>query len=122
MNIYALAAILILAFVTFVLCSHTSNRNRHKLKIGETFTYTAETYPSVGYSFHADYDDKEAFKEKYSVKYEDPESIEDGMCGADKGMTTLTLRAQKKGKFTVKIIHTFRGKVEKELTLKFSVR
>ncbi len=118
----AVIAIIALALIVLVCGLWSCASHGQRLKVGETFTYTAKIHPSVGYSFHAEYDNKEAFSENYSVKYDDSKAVSSGLCGADSGQQTITLKALQKGNHTIKIIHEFRGKVEKELTFKLSVR
>lgn len=90
-------------------------------KVGTRFEYTAEIHGSVGRNFYVEYEEG-AFSHDYSVKYDNPQAVKAGMCGGDSGKKTLTLTALKKGKHTVKIIHDFRGKTEKEITCQIRIK
>ncbi len=86
-----------------------------KVKRGISFAYSHPIYLSVGNDYEVEYDN-EAFVKDEVVKYDHPEMIENGACGADSAVMTTIFRALKDGKFTIKIIHKFRGEVEKVLT------
>ncbi len=44
-----------------------------------------------------------------------------GMCGGDSAVQTCTFRALKKGTYAIKIIHEFRGDIEKVITYTITV-
>ena len=88
--------------------------------LGCDIEYSYSVHGSVGYSYHVEYDE-EAFSLSKNMEYNNPDAVAKGMCGGDKAVLTTTLTPKQKGKFTVKIIHTFRGTVERVTTYNISV-
>lgn len=90
------------------------------IKLGNEIEYSHRVHSSVGSSYRVDYD-KSAFKLSYETKYDNPESVAMGMCGGDSAVQTCTFRALKKGTYTIKVIHEFRGDIEKIITYTITV-
>lgn len=90
------------------------------INAGDYIKYTHAVHGSVGINYKVEFDDT-AFEADYNIKYDDPDAVEAGMCGGDSAVRTTTLTSLKKGKYTVKVIHDFRGTVEKVLTYKIIV-
>ncbi|MCM1140597.1 MAG: hypothetical protein NC453_18660 [Muribaculum sp.] len=83
--------------------------------------YSHSIHGSVGYNYSVEYD-KRAFKLSENLKYKKPDAVAKGMCGGDEAILTSTLTPMQKGKFTVKIIHTFRGSQERVITHVITVK
>lgn len=92
-----------------------------KIPLGSTLSYSHAVHGSVGYGYHLDYN-KTEFAIDYSYKYDNPEAVELGMCGADSAKQTCIIKPLKKGKFTIKVVHTFRGQTERIITYKIVVK
>jgi len=91
------------------------------IKLGSEIEYSHRVHGSVGSSYHANYD-KSAFKLSYETKYDNPESVAMGMCGGDSAVQTCTFRALKKGTYKLKVIHEFRGDIERVITYTITVK
>ncbi|MCM1111332.1 MAG: hypothetical protein NC336_08995 [Clostridium sp.] len=91
------------------------------IKVGFQLLYSHPVHGSVGSSYRVEYD-KNAFELSYDTIYDNPDAVAEGMCGADSAVQTVTLRALKKGQYTVKVIHEFRGDVERVVTYKITVK
>lgn len=90
------------------------------INTGDDIKYTHAIHGSVGINYTVEFDDT-AFEAYYNIKYDAPDAVEAGMCGGDSAMRTTTLTSLKKGTYTVRVIHSFRGTVEKVLTYKIIV-
>lgn len=83
--------------------------------------YTHEVHSSVGSSYYADFDTS-AFEMRTAMKYDDPESVKEGMCGGDRGEKTSIFIPRKTGNYKIKIYHNFRGKITDSLTFKVNIK
>lgn len=91
------------------------------IHLGNEIVYSHRVHGSVGSSYRVDYD-KSAFKLSYETKYDSPESVAMGMCGGDSAVQTCTFRALKKGAYKIKVIHEFRGDIERVITYMITVK
>ena len=85
------------------------------VSLSETFSYSYNIHGSVGYDYDIEYN-KSAFDVETTIAYDDPEAVEAGMCGGDSAIKTCVFRPKKRGTFTIKVIHQFRGNTEDVIT------
>lgn len=85
------------------------------INLGDELLYCHSVHASVGYGYWIDYDE-DAFKMDCETVYLYPENMEQNMCGGDAAERTCVLQSLKKGDFTVKVIHDFRGETEQVIT------
>lgn len=89
--------------------------------MGNSLQYSHSVYGSVGSGYRVEYD-KQAFSMDYTAEYDDPEAVAAGMCGGDSAVQTCIFKPLKRGKYTIRIIHEFRGTVERTVTYKITVK
>lgn len=97
------------------------NDSKLTVNVGDQLRYSHSVHGSVGYDYKVEYD-KSAFKLTHNTEYDNPESVAMGMCGGDSAVKTCILQALKKGKYKVKVIHEFRGAVERVITYTITVK
>lgn len=90
------------------------------IMLGSEIEYSHRVHASVGSSYHVEYN-KSAFKLSCEKNFDNPESVAMGMCGGDSAVQTCTLRTLKKGSHKIKIIHEFRGDIERVITYTITV-
>ena len=91
------------------------------VRANQPLTYSSEVHASVGSWFKIDYDST-AFHMTSRMKYYNPESVERGECGGDKGELTYILTPKKKGIFVIYETKDFRGKIVSRTKHRISVR
>lgn len=91
------------------------------IPLGCDIVYSHSVHGSVGYDYSMEYD-RTAFKLSENLRYNNPDAVANGMCGGDKAILTSTLTTMKKGRFIIKIIHTFRGSQERVITHDITVK
>lgn len=91
------------------------NDSKMIISIGNEIKYSYPIHGSVGTEYRIEYDST-AFQMSCTTVYDDPISVALGMCGGDKAVRTCKLRPLKLGEYTIKIIHEFRGDVERVVT------
>lgn len=89
--------------------------------LGEAIQYSDKVHGSVGIGYRVEYD-KEDFKMDSTSEFDNPGSIARRECGGDSAVKTCILTPLRKGTFTVRIIHEFRGEVEKVVTFRIKVK
>lgn len=87
---------------------------------GVLIKYSHAVHGSVGITYRMEYN-KDAFEMSCDTEYSNPQAVRQHMCGADRGVATCTLKAMKKGTYTIKVIHEFRGEVENTETYTVNV-
>lgn len=88
--------------------------------VGDKLLYSSQVFGSVGITYKLIFDDS-AFEMTEVLKYKHPEEVRAGMCGADDASLLINLTCKRKGVFTVRAIHGFRGNIEKEFVHKITV-
>lgn len=88
---------------------------------GKELQYSAKVHTSVGIEYKVEYDLK-AFKLETKKIYDKPEEVRNGLAGGDSAVMKCVFIPLKSGKYTIKIIHKFRGEIEKIITYKISVK
>lgn len=91
------------------------------VRLGKVLEYRAEIYPSVGLNYYAEYD-KDAFDVTRNIVYDRPKDVEAGMCGSDSGVCYTFLKTLKKGRYTLRIVHDYRGNVQRTVDFKIKVK
>ena len=91
------------------------------ISLSETFSYSQSIHGSVGYDYNVEYDET-AFLVDTHVVYDNPKAVETGMCGADSAVKTCVFTPQKKGEYTIKIVHKFRGDTKNVITFNIIVK
>lgn len=91
------------------------------VRLGKVLEYRAEIYPSVGLNYYAEYD-KDAFDITRNVVYDRPNDVEAGMCGSDSGVCYTFFKTLKKGRYTLRIVHDYRGNVQRTVDFKIKVK
>lgn len=91
------------------------------ITLGGQLRYSHSIHGSVGYDYKIEYDET-AFVLTKQIKYDNPDAVSKGMCGGDSAVLTSTLIPQKKGKYIIKVIHTFRGNVNSVITYHITVK
>lgn len=90
------------------------------IPLGFKIQYSHSVHGSVGYDYNVEYD-KKAFNLSENMKYKSPDAVAKGMCGGDEAILTSTLTPMQKGRFKIKIIHTFRGNQEHVITHEITI-
>ena len=85
------------------------------ISLSETLSYSHKIHGSVGYSFNVEYDET-AFLVDTHVVYDNPKAVEEELCGGDSAVKTCVFTPRKKGKYTIKIVHKFRGDTTNVIT------
>lgn len=88
---------------------------------GTVLEYSATVHSSVGSYWHAEFD-KTAFDFEDTFRYYDPNYEQNPNCGGDAGLKTVYFKAKKKGTFTIRILHDFRGDIERTLNFTITVK
>ena len=88
---------------------------------GTVLEYSGRVHSSVGSSWYAEYNES-AFKIETDFQYDDPDYELNPNCGGDSGIKTARFKAMKKGQFTIRIIHDFRGDIERTVTFNITVK
>ena len=91
------------------------------ISLSETFSYSQSIHGSVGYDYNIEYDET-AFLVDTHVVYDNPKAVEKGMCGADSAVKTCVFTPRKKGEYTIKIVHKFRGDTTNVITFNIIVK
>lgn len=123
-----LSAACIVCILIYLLCNGFSqkavelkdNDGQVNIALSDNLRYSYPIWESVGENFKIEYD-KDAFKLSESVRYDNPVFVIFGMSGGDKGMKTCTLRPLKLGEFTIRVLHDFRGDIQRVVTYKVTV-
>lgn len=89
--------------------------------LGCVIKYSHSVHGSVGYGYEVEYD-KRAFTLSENLKYKNPDAVAKGMCGGDEAILTSILTPKQKGRFTVKVIHTFRGSQERVIIYDITIK
>lgn len=95
--------------------------SRLTICVGNQASYSHSVHGSVGFWYSIEYD-HDAFVLSHNVKYDDPESVEKGLCGGDSAVLTCTLRAMRRGTYVVKVVHDYRGDIERVVTYTITVK
>lgn len=103
---------------TIILGDTDSNIN---ITLDSQIQYSHSVHSSVGYNYEIEYD-KTAFLLTTKTKYDNLYAVSKGMCGGDSAILTSTLIPQKKGKYIIKVVHTFRGNVNSIITYCINVK
>ncbi len=91
------------------------------VRLGTVIEYRAKIYPSVGLNYRAEYD-KDAFDVTRNVVYDRPKDVEAGMCGSDSGVCYTFFKTLKKGRYSLRIVHDYRGNVQRTVDFKIKVK
>lgn len=91
------------------------------IPLGCDILYSHFVHGSVGYNYSVEYD-RRAFQLSEKLEYKNPDAVAKGMCGGDEAILTSTLSPMRKGRFIVKIIHSFRGSQERVITHVITVK
>lgn len=91
------------------------------ISLFETFSYSQGIHGSVGYDYNVEYDET-AFLVDTHVVYDNPKAVEEGMCGGDSAVKTCVFTPRKKGEYTIKIVHKFRGDTKNVITFNIIVK
>ena len=95
--------------------------DEYSASLGDELYYTHEVHASVGCSYYAEFDTS-AFEMRAAMKFDNPESAREGMCGGDRGEKTSIFIPRKTGNYTIKIYHNFRGEITDSITYKVNIK
>lgn len=95
--------------------------DEYNATLSDELYYTHEVHASVGSSYYAEFDTS-AFEMRAAMKFDNPESVREGMCGGDRGEKTSIFIPRKTGNYKIKIYHNFRGKITDSITYKVYIK
>lgn len=91
------------------------------ISLGDAVRYTGTEHRSVGTTYWMEYD-PEAFRVEWKKVYEQPAKARRGEEGSDRAQLIHTLHSLKRGEFTVRAIHDFRGDTASVATYHIEVK
>lgn len=101
-------------------CPQVTDTKTISLKDG-ILEYSGTSHASVGSDYTVEFNASE-FDGVNEVQWNNPKSMEMGLCGGDKATIKYTLKPLKKGKFIVTEYHTFRGDTTEIITHRIIVK